>query len=238
MSQPKGYASTLPIVLQRLAKLYRAGLIDDSSTVWCNTNVSAPVMWVLADTTWCVYWLNAGTAGWVRITTDRVRWAPTQDATKRDAPFDLDLTTLASILPAQAPVLVVVDHNFIPPGVEGVGVVVRSLAQEVTGGFYRGSRVSVVDLPNYDAARRERGTVDQAYAQAAHFHGLQLLTAGMPPTERDYTAHNLTRHSIELGPAIMRRLCDALDVFTLTAGHVVHSIYGTDGPAPGDNLAP
>ena len=88
--------TTLIPQFRRIIDLYGAGVLGDNAEVWIDPNDGdAQKFWVLTDRSSLVYYLETPVPGHVRLNKNRVRWAPTYDASgNSDAVVDLDLRAL------------------------------------------------------------------------------------------------------------------------------------------------
>lgn len=227
ISKPKGYATNLPQQLWRMVKLYRKGVISDSSTVWINANVVSPIFWILGDRATCIYWYSAPTSGFVRLTQDRLRWAPTFDETVKTPMLDFNPSSIP-VLDSDARLTFVVDHNYVGSGSSGVGVVENAHSQKIVGGYYEGSDVVVIDLANFDRSylpvrNPSRVEYDDGLAK---YSGMRLLTAGMAKQERADVLDNVEDYGYDFDADTLQHLSAAVESFDLAAKFAVDSIYG------------
>ncbi|MFT7021407.1 MAG: hypothetical protein ACJA07_000484 [Rhodococcus sp. (in: high G+C Gram-positive bacteria)] len=227
ISKPKGYATNLPEQLRRVVKLYRKGVIDDNSKVWINTNVVSPIFWVLGDRATCIYWYSAPTSGFVRLTQDRLRWAPTFDETGRSPMLDFSPTSIP-VLDSDARLTFVVDHNYVGSGASGVGVVEDSKSQKMVGGYHEGSDIAVIDLANYDRSylpvrNPSRIEYDDGLAK---YSGMRLLAAGMGKQDKADLLDSVEEYGYNFDPDTLDQLVKAIDSFDVAANFAVDAIYG------------
>lgn len=214
MSQPRGYPANFPRQLQWVAKLYQARYLDDDSSVWINTNAVSPVFWTFNGIAAAIYWFAAPTAGSVRLTEDRIRWAPSYKGAKEAPSLDLSLSNL-SVVDRGTRLTFVVDNSFLRPGAT-VGVAEGRNSYEMLGGYYEGSGVSVVDLPRFDPDQLPDLTPSRRdYEQGlARYQGLQLLQAGMQADARADVVDNTDNYRVDLGPDTLAALVGSITAFT------------------------
>ncbi|MBM4574889.1 hypothetical protein GS896_25290 [Rhodococcus hoagii] len=212
ISSPHGTSTNLARHLQRVARLYRVGVLDDASTVWINTEVRAPIFWTLSSRPACILWVSAPTSGTVRLTKDRVRWAPTYHATTKAPDVDIALDSLPG--DGGKHVTVVVDHGH---PTEPVQVIDGAESIAVRDGFHQGTDISVIDLKNY-VARSDTSPPSATYAMSLAFvHGTNLLTQGMSRKQAAEFEADIERHGIEVSPEILGTLVDAVATFDTAA---------------------
>lgn len=165
-----------------VAQLWSAGVLGDDATVWLNTatNSGPTTMWALADHSHLIYVLHTVEPGYVRVTTDRLRWAPTYDGTHR-APIDVDLSALHH---ADA-ITVAVIHQHHAAYAQPVGLIANSTRVPTIDGKASHGPITVVDLPALVAAAgthrasADGGPVSEFDRAAAAHHGMRTLTAGL-----------------------------------------------------------
>lgn len=227
VSQPRGFATNLPRHLHRVTRLYRSGVLRDDSTVWINSNVVSPVFWILADRAMCIYWFAAPTSGTVRLTQDRLRWAPSNDDTQKNPLVDLNPSSIP-ILDDDVRMTFVVDHDYtVPDG--GVGVIAGNQSAKMVGGYYEGQGIAVVDLPNFDAKFLPELTASrQEYQQGlAFYNGARLLTAGMSQEDKDLVLDNIADYSVDFDAKAMAQLATADEAFNVASKFAVDSVFKT-----------
>lgn len=231
LSQPKGAPANLPRHLQRVVKLWAKGFLDENSSVWINTNVISPVFWIFNGRAACVWWFDAPTAGCVRLTNRRVRWATSYDSTQSKPEIDLDLRSI-SIVDENCRVAFVVDHNFRFPGAY-VNVIDQKPAQDIAeNGYFEHADIAVIDLLNLDPTlipplSPSRRTYEEGLAR---FHGMDLLTRGMSQAARADVIDNTDSYRLELTGAVLKQLAEGLDQFNVAADSFSNHLFGT-GPA-------
>jgi hypothetical protein len=219
VSSPSGHAWNLPKHLQRVARLYRKGVIDDSSTVWINTNLVAPVFWILSARSTLVYWFDAPTSGTARLTKDRFRWAPTYNNSGSQPDLDVSLKDLP--VDSMKHVTFVVDHCNDP---EPVQVVEAAESQRFTGGFYQGAVASVIDLSAFDRADIAPSGSNRFAESLAYVNGAHLLTRGMTRAEESRLEDNLENYGVEFGPEYLAGMVQAVDGFDRLADQAMQLV--------------
>lgn len=227
VSQPRGYPASFPRQLQRIAKLRLAGYLDADSSVWVNTNAMSPVFWIYNGLGSAVYWFDAPTAGAVRITNDRVRWAHSWRAAK-DAPMlDLDLTNLGVLSEENTRLTFVVDNDFLAPDAS-VKIAEGRDSKEMRGGFFEGAfGVSVIDLPRFDRSQLPVPTASRSdYDRSlARYQGVKLLTAGMNVAARNDVVNNTSNYLIDLSDDLLDRLCESVSNFSATSAAISSHLF-------------
>lgn len=136
-------------VLDTVANLYRLKVIADGSRVYARIGDFEPQIWALTSRSACVYYLRTNKPGCVRITQDRVRWAPTVDGSQNDA----QLEVLMSDLPSEKAqrFTLVIEHC--DPERE-VAVIEKSSRRQNSDGVYQSedTGVNVIDAVGYRGA--------------------------------------------------------------------------------------
>lgn len=215
ISSPQGTATNLARILERITRLYRHGVLDDRSTVWINADLRLPTFWILSWRPACIFWIDAATAGTVRLTRDRVRWAPTYNGSGKNPEVQVRVDELP--VDSVKHVMVVVDHRH---PTEPVQVVDRSTdgPNTMTGGFHQGALASVIDLKNFVPPTETHPPTD-SYAKAlAHVHGMTLLTTGMSPRLSVEFENHIEEYGIDLPAEFLARMVESLSMFDTIAG--------------------
>lgn len=200
--------------LERVARLYRKGVLDDDSTVWINADARAPVFWTLSKRPTCILWVTAPSSGTVRLTKDRIRWAPTYNATTKAPEINVQLDDSLPV-DSMKHVTVVVDHGH---PTEPVQVIDGTDSVQVTDGFYQGTDAAVIDLANFRPTAHDKAVTNTTYATSLAFvHGMNLLTTGMVKSQVATFEDNLDAHGIDLSSTMLNELVAAIDTFDVTA---------------------
>lgn len=227
VSSPGGSPTNLPRHLQRVARLYRAGALNDHSTVWINARLLQPVFWALTWRSTCFWWHDATTSGTVRLTGDRIRWAPTYNATNKSPEVDVRLESLA--LDSMKHVTFVVDHGDAP---EPVQAVERSLSQPLQDGFFQHSYAAVMDLARYQGPALEDAPEPPRFASSlADVHGAKLLSAGMSQDESADFEERIESYGFDLDAPTLEVLASALASFEFVSDSVMSHITSKATPA-------
>ncbi|MFZ2173786.1 MAG: hypothetical protein WAW17_07070 [Rhodococcus sp. (in: high G+C Gram-positive bacteria)] len=229
ISSPQGTSMNLARNLERVARLYHRGVLDDASTVWINSDVRAPVFWTLSSRPTCILWVSAPSSGTVRLTKDRIRWAATYNATTRSPDVDVQLDSIP--VDSMKHVTVVVDHGH---PTEPVQVIDGTDSVKVTDGFHQGADAAVLDLNNFVPCTRNATPASATYATSLAFvHGMNLLTKGMSRSQAADFEENIERHGIDLAPEMLAKLVEAVTTFDVTAGLLVEEMTSRSGQLPG-----
>ncbi|ATI36339.1 hypothetical protein CPI83_29500 (plasmid) [Rhodococcus sp. H-CA8f] len=211
MSSPQGTSMNLARNMERVARLYGKGFLDDASTVWINSDVRAPAFWTLAARPSCVLWVSAPSSGTVRLTKDRIRWAATYNDTSKAPAIDVSVSTLP--VDSIKHVTVVVEHGH---PTEPVQVIDGTDSVKMVDGFYQGHEAAVLDLNNFVPTEGER-TLPTYATSLAFVHGTNLLTTGMGKKMVTEFEENIERHGIDLSPIMLNQLVEAAETFNVTA---------------------
>lgn len=232
LTQARGYAANLPRQLYRVAKLYRAGFLDDDSTVWLNTNVVTPVFWVHGVRAACVWWFDAPTTGTVRLNQGRIRWGASHEDSGKRPSLDLDLTKVGAI-DENTRLLFVVDHTFQDPGAEVLVVDGSAASSRLVGdgGYYEKGEVAVLDLPRFDPSKiKPLSTSRHEYESGlALFQGLRLLYAGMTQAARADVVDNTDDYLITFDKEQLDALVTGVDTFDIAATAICERFAATHG---------
>ncbi|WP_336794327.1 hypothetical protein [Gordonia malaquae] len=226
VSQPRGYAANFPRQIMRVAKLYQSGFLDDDSSVWINTNAISPVFWCYNGRGTAIYWFDAPTAGSVRITRDRVRWASSYSGTQDSPLLDLSLASL-NVLNKDSRLTFVVDNTFHAPGAT-VNIAEGRESDTMVGGYWEGSfGIAVLDLPRFDRTQLPSLTESRRdYEHSlARYQGLQLLYAGMKAEGKSRVVDNTDDYRVTLSREVLGALTQSLDAFSTTASSISETLF-------------
>lgn len=225
ISSPSGQPTNLPRHLQRVARLYRAGALHDTSRVWINARLNLPVFWTLSWRSTCMFWHDAPTSGTVRLTKDRIRWAPTYNLSGSKPDIDIDLGALN--LESMKHVTFVVDHGHTS---EPVQVVENSETKYVEGGFYQGANAAVLDLGAFRGPAVENAPARPRFAASlADVHGTNLLTAGMSRAEAENLEERMESYGIDLDPQTLSILAGSIESFEAVSASMMGAITAQSG---------
>ncbi len=133
-------------ILTTVSNLYRLKILADDSKAWAEVGDFTPRLWGLTNRSTCIYYMQVNTPGCVRITGDRIRWAPTQDGSQKNPQLDIDLTqTLPS---ADCYFTLVIEHC--DPS-QGVAVIESTSREQYEDGVYTSdtSNVKIIDANSY-----------------------------------------------------------------------------------------
>lgn len=220
ISSPQGTNTNLGRTLERVARLYHKGVLDDASTVWINSDSKAAAFWTLSSRPACILWITAPSSGTVRLTKDRIRWATTYNASGKNPDFDVHLSTLP--VESIRHVTVVVDHGH---PTEPVQVLDGADSVQMVDGFYQGSDAAVIDLKNFVPTPRDHTPAPATYATSLAFvHGMNLLTTGMGRKETADFVENIELHGIDLPPEVLNHLVNSMLIFEAMAKTVVEDL--------------
>ncbi|TQC45047.1 hypothetical protein EEB14_33960 [Rhodococcus sp. WS4] len=221
ISSPIGHATNLPRHLLRVARLYRRGVLDENSTVWINANVMSPIFWTLSSRSTCMYWFDAPTSGTVRLTKDRIRWAPTYNASGSSP--DLELTLDSLPVDAMKHVTFVVDHGH--SSEEPVQVVEGADSKRPVNGFHQGAHASVLDLGTYARQADEGIPAARRFATSlGYVHGTKLLAAGMPREVQAALEEQLELYGVDFDGNTLALMCEAVSVFEKVSANAMQVI--------------
>lgn len=228
ISSPRGTTTNLARMLERVTRLYRRGVLDDASTVWINSELRLPTFWILSWRPTCILWIDAATAGTVRLTKDRIRWAPTFNGASSDPEVDVHIDDL----PADSTkhVTVVVDHGNPAEPVQLVDGTAGKSAT-ITDGFYQGTQAAVIDLMNFVPPAPENRPAAATYTTSLAFvHGMHLLTKGMGRKQAAEFEENIEQHGVDVPPEFLSTMMEALAAFDTVAGVLAERVQATAQP--------
>lgn len=232
ISSPHGTTTNLARMLERVARLYRRGVLDDASTVWINSDLRSPIFWVLSWRPTCILWIDASTAGTVRLTKDRIRWAPTFNASSSKPEVDVHAESLP--VDSVKHVTVVVDHGN-PTDPVQVADATAGKAATVEDGFYQGTHAAVIDLKNFVPPAAAQRPAAATYASSLAFvHGMNLLTRGMVREQVAEFEENIELHGIDVPSEFLSTMVEALAAFDTVAGVLAEKVRAA-GQLPGAN---
>ena len=231
LSQPCGYAANLPRAIMRVAKLYRRGFLTDSSSVWINANTLAPIFWTYSHgRASCVWWFEAATAGVVRLSNGRIRWAPSVDGSAANPDLDINLRSMP-FLRENSRLMFVVDHSFQDPNAEVA--VYEKTRIPMSGGYYEAGPTAVLDLKNFDPTQMTEHSPTRAEYERGQltFHGVDLLANGMNAAARADLLDNTDDYRYVLAPELIQHLASHIDEFDQMATAISASLFGPGKPA-------
>lgn len=244
-SQVPEHALQTNHVLRLAANLYRLGFLVDESRVWAKVNNFEPQVWTLTDRSSLTHYHAGIKAGCVRITKDRIRWAPTVDGSNSNPILDIDLSKLDA-----DHFTLVVDYCETGDG-EGVTVIENSTKQPYEYGDYRSdNRIRIIDGPRYwnpniryrdpdtnqvlDARRTPPENATSLYMRAsapneedyqwAHalVRGVDYLSSGMTKKKREALQAHLNSYSIRINKSGMDGLVEQTYTYLTQASDSVH----------------
>lgn len=226
ISTPSGLGFNLAANLQRVARLYQRGVLDADSSVWINADAHAPVMWALTSrTASCLFFYDAPTSGTVRLTKDRIRWAPTYNTSGSEPSLDISLSALP-VDDIRHVTFVVAHANREEP----VQVVESVRRYSLSGGFWHGNYAAVVDLPTFTPSAPPESGVSKFVESLAHIHGADLLTRGMSRADAKRFEESVDDHAVDLSADTLGALCTALDAFAEVSRSCVDTVLSRQSP--------
>lgn len=215
ISSPQGTTANLARMLERVARLYRRGVIDDASTVWINADLRTPTFWILSWRPACILWIDASTSGTVRLTKDRIRWAPTFNASSSAPEIDVHLDSLP--VDSIKHVTVIVDHGNPREPVQLADATAGSSAS-LSDGFHQGTQAAVIDLMNFVPPDPTTRPAAATYTTSLAFvHGMRLLTKGMGHKQAAEFEENIELHGVDVPPEFLSTMVQALSAIDTVA---------------------
>lgn len=226
----KIYLSGIPVhplqtnhLLTTISHLYRLHYLADESTVWASLDSFEPHVWALADKSSLTRYHASVKAGCVRITNNRIRWAPTVDGSQSSPVLDIDLSQLTE--DAATHFTLVIDHCETGEDSE-VTIIDNSSRQAYAGGCYNSDGVRVIDARRYRSRQLmwkdpvtgevnfspspESSTfyddVEDYEAAHAMVYGTKFSATGMTKSQTVHLRENLGDYCIEFSPEEMRAL--------------------------------
>lgn len=160
-------------ILTLISTLYRVNYLADASTVWARTDTFEPQLWALTDKSSLVHYHASVKAGCVRLTNNRVRWAPTVDGSQSDPVLDIDLNKFRE--ETSTHFTLIIEHCEEDDANAGVTVIDNSARQEYVNGLYvSDSGVRVIDVARYTPL--SIGRRDPDTGEEINFHSEKGIT--------------------------------------------------------------
>lgn len=201
-----------------IANLYRVGYLADESKVWVRTDTFEPQLWTLADKSSLTHYHASVKAGCVRITNNRIRWAPTVDGSQSNPVIDIDLSRVSQ--DALTHFTLVIEHCEGDDPNAGVTVIDNSARQDYVDGMYSSDTgIRVIDAARYNP--RTLSWKDPDTGESNFFPSEQGISSYQSIT--DYDSANAwvfgTKFAAGGNKTRERYLSDNLDAFCIDFSH-------------------
>lgn len=220
-------------ILTLAAHLYRLNILADESRICAHTSDLIPRIHALTDKSSIIQYHQTGKAGCVRITDNRIRWAPTVDGSQQAPELDIDISTLASS--REKRFTLVIDHCEGPDG--RVKVMEKSARQEYLNGDYdNGEGIRIIDAAHFKSRKfmwRDPITLQPSFTpipdgitfyervdpddadydyDKSHFitSGLRFLSEELTAREAEALKRDLTKNVLTLDHDQMQKLVKAV----------------------------
>jgi hypothetical protein len=155
-----------------LADLWRRGVLTDDAKVWIDIDHHRSAFWALTDRSQFVQLITPSTPGYLRVTTESVRWARTSEATVKAPAVQLNFTDVPG--GDRSRVVVVVRHSDPKRKVQVIHGGPSTKVELEEDGTAVVEGVTVIDLAHYRPPVRRGGPSHLEQADALT-HGVEWL---------------------------------------------------------------